>query len=206
MPGRLVHGLAALPHHGEKHRQDQRDHQRQLPLDGEHDGKGAHNGHAGDEDVLRAVVSQLRDVEEVCGQAAHELTGAVAVVVVKAQLLHVAEQVPADIRLHQDAEGVAPVADDILEHRPQGKGHKHHRHHREKRAVSALGQQLVHAPAGDVGKRQIDQGDHQRAGEIHNEQLPMGPEVGEEDRQRRFLLKFTGGHSYAPCSLHTDTV
>ena len=34
-------------------------------LDGEHDAEGAHNGDDGDEQVLRAVVGQLRDLKQV---------------------------------------------------------------------------------------------------------------------------------------------
>ena len=124
---------------------------------------------------LRSVVGQLRDVEQVRRQAAHQLAGTVAVVVVEAQLLHVAEQVLADVRLHQDAEGVAVIADDIGEHGPQDVCAEHHRHHSEEGPVGALRQQLVHAPPGDVGKRQIDHGDHQGAAHIQEKQLPVGP-------------------------------
>jgi hypothetical protein len=111
-----------MPGDGEEHRQDQRDDQRQPPLDGEHDPQGAHDGDGGDEQILRPVVSQLRDVEEVGGEAAHELAGAVLIEIAEAQLLHMAEKVPADVGLHQDAEGVAPVADNVIEQRPHAEG------------------------------------------------------------------------------------
>ena len=68
-----------------------------------------HICHQGDEQILRPVVGQLRQFKQVTGQAAHQLAGAVAVVEVEAQLLNVAAQIAADIRLHADAEGVAPV-------------------------------------------------------------------------------------------------
>ncbi len=80
-----------------------------------------HNGDTRDKNILRPMVGQLCDIKEVCGQTAHELSGAVAVIVVKGQLLHMAEQVSADIRLHQDAKGMPPVADYIRQHRPQQK-------------------------------------------------------------------------------------
>ena len=40
--GGLLHGGAALPHHDEKHRQNQCDDQGQPPLNGEHNGQSAH--------------------------------------------------------------------------------------------------------------------------------------------------------------------
>ena len=192
--GGLAHGAAAGPDHGEEHRDDAGNHQGQPPLDGEHDGQGPRDGDAGDEDVLRAVVGQLRDVEEVRRQAAHELPGAVFVVVVEAQLLHVAEEVVADVRLHQDAEGVAPVADDIGQQGPEDKGGKHHRHHAEEGLVGASRQQLIHAPPGHGGKGQVDHGNQQGAAEVHDEQLPVGPEVGEKNLQGGFSLEILGGH------------
>ena len=145
------------------------------------------------------MVGQLRNVEQVRRQPAHELAGAVAVKIVKGQLLHVAEQVPADIRLHQDAEGMAPVADDIRQNRPEDEGREHHRHDGEKGVVGTLGQQLIHAPAGDIGKRQVDDGDHQSAAEVHEKQPPVRFEIRKENTQGGTLLKILGGHGHAPC-------
>ena len=196
-----AHGAAAAPDHQEEDRQDRRDDESQPPLDVKHDGKGPENGDAGDEDVLRPVVGQLRDLKELAGEAAHEDAGAVAVKVAAVQLLHVAEEVPPDVGLHQDAEGVAPVADDILHPRPDGEGQQHDGHDGEEGPVGVLRQQLIHAPAGDVGKRQVDEGDAEGAGHIQKEELPVGPEVGEKDPQAGSLLELTGGHSLdAPLS------
>ena len=103
------------------------------------------------------MVGKLGDIKEVCRQAAHELTGAVMVEIIKGELLHMAEQVPADIRLHQNSEGMAPIADDIGKHCPQGKGRKNNGHYREKYGIGTLRQQLIHAPAGNIRKCQIDQ-------------------------------------------------
>ena len=51
-----------------------------------------------------------------------------------------AKQVPADIRLHQNAEGMAPIADDIGQQRPQGKRREHHHHDSEEGLIGALRQ------------------------------------------------------------------
>ena len=94
---------------------DEAHHQRQPPLHGKHDGQCADNRDGRDEQVLRAVMRQLRHLKQVRGQAAHQLTRAVLVVKIKAQLLHMAEQVPSDVRFHADAEGMAPVAHHEIE-------------------------------------------------------------------------------------------
>ena len=70
-----------------------RHHQCQLPLDAEHHHQRTHDGQGAGEQILRAVVGQLRQFEQVGGQPAHHLTGAVLVVEIEAQLLHVAEQI-----------------------------------------------------------------------------------------------------------------
>ena len=194
LAGSRAHGPAAAPDHQEEDRQDRRDDESQPPLDAEHDGKGPHDGNAGDEDVLRPVVGQLRDLKELAGETAHEDASAVAVKVPAVQLLHVAEEIPPDVGLHQDAEGVAPVADDILHPRPDGEGQQHDGHHGEKCTVGVLRQQLIHTPARDVGERQIDEGNAEGAGHIQKEELPVRPEVGEKDPKTGRLLELTGGH------------
>ena len=107
--GRIAHLTAAAHGRPQQHRHQHQQHQRQLPPHGEHHRQRAEDGDEGDEQVLRPVVGQLRQLEQVAGQAAHELAGAVLVVEVEAQLLHMVVQVAADVRLHPDAEGVSPV-------------------------------------------------------------------------------------------------
>lgn len=117
--GSLTHGAAAPPHHQEKDRQNQGNHQSQPPLNGEENDEGTHNGHTGNEDILRTMVGQFRNIKEVRRQPAHQLPGAIAVKIVKGQLLHVAKQIPADICFHQDAEGMPPISNDVGKDRPR---------------------------------------------------------------------------------------
>jgi hypothetical protein len=71
---------AVMPGDGEEHRQDQRDDQRQPPLNGEHDPIRAPTMVTAEmKDILRPVVRQLRDIEEIGGEAAHQLAGAVLI-------------------------------------------------------------------------------------------------------------------------------
>ena len=145
-------------------------------------------------------MGQFRNIKEVRRQPAHQLPGAIAVKIVKGQLLHVAKQIPADICFHQDAEGMPPISNDVGKDRPQGKGRKHHSHDRKEGFICVLGQQLIHAPTGNIGKRQVNQGDHQGAGQIHDKQPPVGPEIGKENLKLRLFLKITGCHIHTPCS------
>ena len=204
--GGLAHGPAAGPDHGEEHRHNAGDDQGQTPLNGEHDDQGPQDGDAGDEDVLRAVVGQLRDVEEVRRQAAHELAGAVLVVVVEAQLLHVAEEVVADIRLHQDAEGVAPITDHVGQQGPQREGGEHRRHNGKEGLIGAFGQQLIQAPPGHGGEGQVDHGDQQGTAEVHEEQPPVGLEIREKYLQGGFPLEVLSGHKNTPLHITIQNI
>ena len=134
-------------HQGEDRNQDG-NHQGQLPLYGEHNRQGAQDGDAGGHGVFRTVVGQFRQVEQVGGQSAHQLSGAVPVIEIKSQVLHMGEQIPANVRFYPDAEGVAPVTDDIVERTAQDICRHHAGHHKEEGAVSAIGEPLVHGSPG----------------------------------------------------------
>ena len=99
-----------------------------------------------------AVVRQLRDLEQVRRQAAHELARAVVVIEFIAEALHVAEQVAADIGLNADAERVAVIGDDIIEERAHEVRRRHDAHHDEERMVGVRGQHRVDRAAGDERK------------------------------------------------------
>ena len=109
-----------------------------------------------------------------------------------------AEQVPADVRLHQDAEGMPPVADHVLQSRPQQVGGHHHHNDGEKGPVEALRDELVHTQAGDVGKGQVDQRDQQRAGHIQQEELFVRAEIAEKDAQQAVAVKVALRHRSPP--------
>ena len=196
-PGRLGHLAAAVHNHQQEHGDDAAHHQGQPPLDGEHHRQSADDGDQGDEQVLRPVVGQLRQLEQVRGQAAHQLAGAVFIVKVEAQVLHMGKQVPADIGLHQDAEGVAPVAHDEVKPRPEDKGRHHQGHDREENGELLLRQPVVHGGAGDQGKGQVDDGNEEGAGDIQQEQAPVGAEVGQENAQRSAGTVVLGGHDFS---------
>ena len=175
-----------LPGEGGKEDEDGNDgeyHQGQLPLDGKHDAEGPQNGHRGDEQVLRAVVGQLGNLKEVAGDPAHQLAGAILVVEGEGQVLHMGEQVPANVGLHPHPQQVAPVGDDEveypLEHIGQGQGG----HDGEEGGEELVGQQGLHGPAGHHGEEQVHNADQQGAHHIQQEQLPVGLVIGGKNSQ-----------------------
>ena len=176
--GGLAHRLTARDNDRNEHRDHDRHDQCQPPLDCRHDGQRTHDGHERDEQVLRPVVGKFGDLKEVGRHAAHQLTGAVAVEKLKAQLLHVTEQGRADISLYTDAEGVAPVGDNEIQHRPQRIRCQHDQHDRKERAVCALRQQRAHGVTRDNGVCQIDHRHDQCTGHVEKKQPPVGLEEG----------------------------
>ena len=122
------------------------------------------------------------------------MAGAVFVIKAEGQGLEMGKQVLADIRLHQHAEDMAPVADHVLQRGPQQVGGNQHGDHGEKGLVAALGDQLVHAHPGHVGEQQVDAGDHQCAGHIQDEKSHMGPEIAEKDAQKALVMEVAGTH------------
>ena len=112
--------------------------------------------------------------------------------------MQVAEEVPADIRLHQHAEGVAPVADHVLQPGPQQVCRQQKGHHHKKGPVLALRNQLIEAHPGDVRKGQVDEGDEQRAGHVQAEEVQVGPEIAEENAQKALVLEISFLHVVPP--------
>ena len=140
------------------------------------------------------MMGQLGDLKQVVGGPAHQLAGAVLVVKGEGQVLHMAEHIPADVRLDAHAHHVPVVAHDIVHARPQHIGGEQDGHDREKGLVQGLGQQLVHGIPGKIGERQVHQGDAQRTGHVQQKQAQMGPVVGQENGQIP-LLKSLFAHN-----------
>ena len=60
------------------------------------------------------MVGQLRELKQIRGQPGHQLARPIAVVKIEAQLLHMAEQIPANVRLHPDAKGMAEIGHNVI--------------------------------------------------------------------------------------------
>ena len=182
----------------EKQRHHGKDHEGQLPPDGEHDQKGARQGDGGDEQVLGAVVGQLGDLEQVGGDPAHERTGAVLVVEGEGQILHVGEEGGADVRLDAYPQQVAPVGDGEVKDPLEQVGQQQGGHHGEEQAEQPLGQHVLHGVPGDQRKGQIHQRDAQRAEHVQQEEGQVGLIIRGEDAQIAAFPHLFRGHEDPP--------
>ena len=138
------------------------------------------------------MVRQLRDLEQVRRQAAHELARAVVVIELIAEALHVAEQVAADIGLNADAERVAVIGDDIIEERAHEIRCRHDAHDDEERMVGVRGQHRIDRAAGDKRENEIDRADEQRAEHVQQKQAAVRTEIRQENAQQAMLLIIAG--------------
>ena len=116
------------------------------------------------------MMGKLCDLEQVVGGPAHELAGAVLIIEGEGQVLHVGEQVPADVRLDAHPHHVAPVGDYVLHPGPQSISCQQDGHDAEKGTEQVLGEQLVQSHPGGVGKGQVHQGDAKGAAHVQQEQ------------------------------------
>ena len=202
-PGGGHHGPAVQGGNDDEDGDQNHHHQSQLPVDGKHDHNGTCHRHQGDEQVLGAVVGQLCDVKELPGHPAHQVAGAVFVIEPKGQRLDMGKQIPADIRLHPDAKGVSPVAHHILQQGPEEVDRQKDAHDQKEGGIEPLRQQFLHAHPGHIGKGQVDHGDQKGTAEVHEKELPVGPEVGEKDAQGALSLVVMGRHNVSSPRIHT---
>ena len=129
------------------------------------------------------MVGKLGDLEEVAGDPAHELPGAVLVVEGEGEVLHVGEEPGADVGLDAYPQQVAPVGDDIGKDRLEEVGRQQGGHHQEEGPVEALGQGGLEHVAGHDGEEEIHQADAQGAGHVQQEDGQVGLVIGGEDAQ-----------------------
>ncbi len=172
----------------QKHREHQAHHQRKLPLHAEHDHKRPDHGKQRGDQILWPVVSELRDFKQIGGKPAHKLAGAVTVVVIEGQGLQMAEQIPADIGLHADAEGVAPVGNDKLQKRAQQIRRNQGEHRKKEDLILLFRQHGIKRPSGHQGEGQVNGGHGEGAKDINEKQPDMGLEVGQENPRDRLAL------------------
>ena len=176
----------------------------ELPVDRQHHGKGTEKGQPADQQVLRPVVAQLRHVEEIGGDMAHQNAGAVPVEVGKAQLLHVLKEVAAHVGLGEHAHAVSEDGDEPEKPRLEHIGRRHQSHDPKEGGVAFIGQKPVHGQARDVGEHQVDERHENRAAHIQRKKPPMPRKVLRENLQGRggivdlFLHGITPDPGFSP--------
>ena len=194
------HPAAQAENDGHRDGDNNRHDNRQPPLDGKHDHQRAGNRQERNADILRTVMRQLRHVEQVGRQAAHEMTGAVLIVKIKRQLFKMRKQIAANIGLDAHAEGVSPVGDDILQTRAHRVNADHNADQHKKRGVRLFRQQIMQRPAGENRINQVDDGNERRTDHIEDKQFSVRLEIGQENGKTVLFLVISGCHARFPLS------
>lgn len=82
-----------------------------MHIDRHHQQESADEGHDGDEQILRAVMSHLADLFQVLGQPPDQMAGLLVVEITEGKLLQVIEGQPPHVGFDIDAEHVSPIGD-----------------------------------------------------------------------------------------------
>ena len=158
-------------------RQQNQDHQRQLPLDGKHDDDRADDGDAGDEQILRTMVGHLGDFKQIARHPRQQLARLVPVEKREVQTLHMGEQVVPEVRLDPHAEHVPPVGDDVVHDRLYEEGNGHDDHHVEESLKFLVRQHVVHSVPRHQREYQIYGRRDERAGQIQHKKPHVRLEI-----------------------------
>lgn len=151
--------------------------QTQLPVDAQHDGEGAEDLDQGNEQILRPMVCQFGDVEEVRDNAARKRSCVGAVVESERQPLELFKEIPPHVGFHLRTHDVA-LAGYVV---PAGGFHDVHDEH----GGNQPGQSMVNrigpfkkesagAPAENQGKGNVHGGDHCGAEQVQKEHAFVG--------------------------------
>src|SRR5690606_16054812 len=116
---RRIHLDIAVRNQPDQERNDDQSHERKLRIDPEHDAERAEERHDGNEEVFRSVMGKLPDVEQVIGDAAHDVAGLDIVEKAERLPLHMGEQFFTHVGFNIDAELVPEITDDILKERTE---------------------------------------------------------------------------------------
>ena len=176
-------------HEQDERRQDQEAHEREERADGaENDERAAELGER-DEQILGAVVRELRDIEQVARQPRHELARLVPVEVGTGQALKFTKEVAPHIRLDLGAGHVPLVRHVIVEEHFENVKPQQNPGENQKNPYLAV--------------RQIDVQDLARENR-ENEVAPRDPERRNEIEQKlgdiRFIVvRETTDHERPPC-------
>ncbi len=163
--------------------QHQENHQRQRYVDPQQDDEGDGYLDQRDEKLLRAVVGELRHVKQVAGHAAHQLADFGVVVIGEGQLLQVAEQVGAHVRLDAGAHDVPAGLHIIIRprvHQPQRHIQQRRAQHEGHGDAGGGGDSLVCNGAYDQRENQLARGGQHRAHQVERQHAQMRLVVGQK--------------------------
>ena len=170
---RFGHHTASLDGKEDHQRQHQEHQNSQVNIDTAQHNKCAHQRNGGNQQVLGAVMCQLRYVLQIVDHTGHNDAGLVLIKEGKRQFLQFGEHIPAHISLHPHADDMAPV----LNHKVQaGLCHIDQQHdHRpsDQQLKLFIGHIYIDDVTGNDGIKQITNRHQQTAEHIQCEQFAM---------------------------------
>ena len=177
------HLLVKIPgqhqHNGQHEENDDRQHRVDAQQD--HEGHGDLDG--GDQKFFRAMMGELRHIEQVAGDAGHDLPHLGVAVIGEAHLLQMLKQGVAHVPLDVGAHHVAPGHHDVVGHGvDQAQQHinaAHLEHIGHGQGGGAAAGQAGDA-AHDHGQHQIAQGGQRGAEQVQRQHAPIGTEIGQK--------------------------
>ena len=129
------------------------------------------------------MVGQLRHFKEIADHAAEQHAGAVLVIEAEGQLLQVGEEIPAHVRLGENAHLVAQHRDHIIQKALQHIGQDQDPHHHKEGGIQLLRQIQLHGTAGDIGEHQVDDRHQDGADHVDRKELFMMSYIRNKDFQ-----------------------
>lgn len=159
---------------------EREDDEGQRHVQGAEQEEGARQHHQGDEEVLGAVVGQLRDLEGVVDDAGHQGSRSGSVEEGEGQALEVVERLAPDVHLDAHAHDVSVVLDEVVQARAERVEPQQHGHPRQDRPERPPGKPGVDDGAGDHGVEEPAQGEREGAGHVRQEEPHMGDVVARE--------------------------
>ena len=188
IPEGLAHLAAEGP--GDDHEEGDagEDDEGEPDIDGAEIDEGDHDADDGDDDILRAMVGQLADIEEVVGHAGHDLAGLMGVIEAIGKGLQMGKHIRAHPGLHIDAHHMALILNEVIqEHLDQIKAEEGDAID-DHEAVVAIGNEVIEHEAGDHGIHDADQGHQEGRAHVHGEEAEVGFIVGHEAAEKAFGL------------------
>ncbi len=179
-----VHPAAEVQGIGHRHRHQPQDHPGQRPVQARQDQHRARELQHRDRQVLRPVMIELAEREQVVGDPAHQLPDPLAVIEAERQSLAVLEQGAAQGALHLRPHHMALIVDEQGAYRLGRQQGQHDHPHGVDLAQHAGPVMPGGEPAGDVvGAERQEQRRHRDdhgAAHIRRQQRDMGSVIGEE--------------------------
>ena len=157
--------------------------ERQQRVDRQKDDQSSDDRQGAGQDILRAVVRELHDLEKVVGDAREQNAGPVAVEEAVGELLHVGEHVSSHVRLDEGAHPVPDHRDKILTDRTDQIRREHDQHDGEKGPEKTFGQEIAHGPARHIREEKVHGRDADGKRHVDGKGLAVRLDIRSEDRQ-----------------------